>query len=588
MASTTNANVMATVADATFSGELAIGMSLHVVAGHPKLSSERRYTIVGHLPDDSGYQVDATPPGASKFREQRTVAVLMNEIDSFDLVSDILPRGRIWLSTTFSHAMHSEGFDSKTVRIVRQWPQPTKFPVVDPFEALPRLAEKLTDPGNVWDTVTGWMLVVNADPNDHSKAGAGLGDGFATPIAGLETCLLRSPRGELFDFGSQGSSPDDRLSQGQWAFKVFVPELGSTTERFIALNGYLQTNMLGPLFPNTSAINVHVIPFRHDSGLNPASAHHRFMHATVCDQGKGYIPLQGQRSMANDVFMTRKAAVAWFSEYERKVNEDTVPSVSLLPNGYPMIAGRQRLGIPAPFVAFFKCDNCGIIADERRSCGKCGQAHYCSKMCQSAHWCEGGHKQACQRCGPAPAPAPVPVPAPAPVPVPAPAPAPTRPRAAKVNEPKTNSMAELRERARLREEREAAEAKAIELESRRKIAAHRLALTSQPEAAYTATMPQRHSSTTTRSRGKSRGTANELAHQVWTSDEAREARKRYGDMKQAVEHLEAVARKAKENVQRLRELERNMGKAEAAATHHVPSAASLSAVVGAAARVSID
>ena len=163
-------------------------------------------------------------------------------------------------------------------------------------------------------------------------------------------------------------------------------------------------------------------------------------------------------------------------------------------------------------------------------------------------------------------------------PAPAPAPAP---------EPKTNTMDVLRERARLREEREAAEARAAELERRRKIAAHRLERTSQPEAAYgaDAAAPSTHA---TRSRGKSRGTANELAHQVWTSEEAREARRRYGDLKQQVAHLEAETRKAAARATKLRELEKAMGMAEAAATHHVPHAASLGAVVDAATRASID
>ena len=76
---------------------------------------------------------------------------------------------------------------------------------------------------------------------------------------------------------------------------------------------------------------------------------------------------------------------------------------------------------------------------------------------------------------------------------------------------------------------------------------------------------------------------------MWTSDEAREARKRYGELKQAVAHLESEANKAAQRAARLREIERDMGKAEAAATHHVPPAASLGAVVGAAAsRVAVD
>ena len=146
-------------------------------------------------------------------------------------------------------------------------------------------------------------------------------------------------------------------------------------------------------------------------------------------------------------------------------------------------------------------------------------------------------------------------------------------------------MDALRARARLREEREAAEARALELERRHKIAAHRLARTNQPEAAYTAAASPRHSpSGATRSRGKSRGTANELSHQVWTSDQAREARKRYGELQQAVAHLEAETRKASAQARRLRELEKDMGRAEAAATHRVPGPAALGAVVDAAAR----
>ena len=75
---------------------------------------------------------------------------------------------------------------------------------------------------------------------------------------------------------------------------------------------------------------------------------------------------------------------------------------------------------------------------------------------------------------------------------------------------------------------------------------------------------------------------------VWTSEEAREARRRYGDLKQHVAHLEAETRKAAARATKLRELEKAMGMAEAAATHHVPRAAGLGAVVDAAARVSID
>ena len=136
-------------------GELAIGMGMRIVAGHPQLRSDRCYTIVAHLPDESGYLVDATPPRATKFPEQRTVRVLLDEIDSFDLVSEIHIQGRIWMTHNFTHALRSEGFDPKDARIVREWPQPRQFPIVDPFEALPLLAASLSSPGHQFDTVSG-------------------------------------------------------------------------------------------------------------------------------------------------------------------------------------------------------------------------------------------------------------------------------------------------------------------------------------------------------------------------------------------------------------------------------------------------
>ena len=96
------------------------------------------------------------------------------------------------------------------------------------------------------------------------------------------------------------------------------------------------------------------------------------------------------------------------------------------------------------------------------------------------------------------------------------------------------------------------------------------------------TRPQRGGAAGPRSRGKSRGTASELAHQVHTTAEARERRRAYGQLKQEHDHLAAEARKARERADALRRAEAEAGKAEAAATHRVPGPAALGAVLGAA------
>ena len=54
------------------------------------------------------------------------------------------------------------------------------------------------------------------------------------------------------------------------------------------------------------------------------------------------------------------------------------------------------------------------------------------------------------------------------------------------------------------------------------------------------------------------------------SAEARALRRAAGEAQQEAEHSAAIARRLQDRVDKLRELERSMGKAEAAATHVVP------------------
>tara|TARA_B100000405_G_scaffold255559_1_gene189934 strand:+ start:82 stop:531 length:450 start_codon:yes stop_codon:yes gene_type:complete len=146
-------------------------------------------------------------------------------------------------------------------------------------------------------------------------------------------------------------------------------------------------------------------------------------------------------------------------------------------------------------------------------------------------------------------------------------------------------MEELRERARIREEAEAAQAKHAELERRRQIATDRLNKANNPPGVAHTTAraaARRTASAGPRSRGKTRGKANELAHDVWVGEEAKQARAYYGKLQQLVKHLEAETRKAAEKMSALRALEREMDKAEAAATHHVPRAPSMAAVIASA------
>ena len=186
--------------------------------------------------------------------------------------------------------------------------------------------------------------------------------------------------------------------------------------------------------------------------------------------------------------------------------------------------------------------------------------------------------QAASAPAPTAAPTPALAPAPAPPPAPAPARAPGLPPA-----PHQPTQAELRERARQREALEQAEQRAVKLERRAAIARQRLDQAAKPEAAFTQTMPQKGAVASTRSRGKARGTGNQLAHQVYTSDRAKEQRTHYGELKQLVAELDALVRQERSRANALRQLEIDMGKEEAAATHHVPRPSTVGQVVAAVA-----
>ena len=44
-------------------------------------------------------------------------------------------------------------------------------------------------------------------------------------------------------------------------------------------------------------------------------------------------------------------------------------------------------------IAFVRAQ-CGVAAPNLKACGRCGDAAYCSRECQIAHW-KGGHKKKC-------------------------------------------------------------------------------------------------------------------------------------------------------------------------------------------------
>ena len=122
-----------------------------------------------------------------------------------------------------------------------------------------------------------------------------------------------------------------------------------------------------------------------------------------------------------------------------------------------------------------------------------------------------------------------------------------------------------------------AEAKVKEATRKERAAASRAAKRAAPENPYTVTRPQSGRAKTCGPR--SRSLVEQLEHDVHVHPDQKALRAAAFDARQAREHLDAEARKAREKAAALKKIEVDMGKAEAVAEHVVPVASTLAAFV---------
>ena len=120
------------------------------------------------------------------------------------------------------------------------------------------------------------------------------------------------------------------------------------------------------------------------------------------------------------------------------------------------------------------------------------------------------------------------------------------------------------------------EEKARELARKERAAKMRIDNMEKQEKPYTVTMSQTCKEKTT---GRKRTTKEQLVHDEYVSDDARVRRQVAFEAKQAREHTEAVARNLRDKEASLKKLIVEMGKAEAAASHYVPTVGTLNTAI---------
>lgn len=195
------------------------------------------------------------------------------------------------------------------------------------------------------------------------------------------------------------------------------------------------------------------------------------------------------------------------------------------------------------------CAHCEMHTVNAKTCGRCGSVKYCSEQCQLMHWAT--HKHHC--CSPE-----------------------ERRRrndaeaAARANQEAVEKAAADRER------KEKDEAAAAEAARRQRVAASREERARAGPAGFTITHPQIAKE---RVVGRARTADEERQHDLHVDPVEKALRSIAFDEKQETEHTEKLTRKGKAARAKRRQLEKAMGAAEAAATHHVPAKPTLADVV---------
>lgn len=205
--------------------------------------------------------------------------------------------------------------------------------------------------------------------------------------------------------------------------------------------------------------------------------------------------------------------------------------------------------IPMTLNVHDKCAYCNLRTVNAKKCGRCGRIKYCSTQCQHVHW--ASHKHDCL--------------------------SPEERRRRFYAKAEAHNIQKTAAKAAAdRERKEKEETAAVEAARRQRAAASREERARAAPAGFTVTHPPIPKE---RVVGRARNAEEQRQHDLHVDSAEKALRSMAFDEKQKVEHNEKVARNAKTARANRRQLERDMGAAEAAATHHVPAKPTLAAIV---------
>lgn len=333
---------------------------------------------------------------------------------------------------------------------------------------------------------------------------------------------------EFVDHGWMPTAPHHEELMEGW---------NNDTRTFTPVDGAVSLGMipggLNESWPNPNAKSIMCHPFS-DSGLTLPHPDRSKMHGSLVKMRRSAV-LEGA------VLLSRSLAVA----IAEKHKDD-----HLL---YGTILNRDELG-----TICFGCYTRLTVA-EAKMCGGCDKARYCSSACQLWHWKD--HKACCS----------------------------SKEERDRRRESAARARTEREKQVRCHDEHEVLlRAEAAAKEAQRKALAARtraerlLQRVNELAERIRRAAPQAPKPPKGKGKGKSKKAPTmerQLVHAAWNSDDERAARTASFMANQEAEHLEAVARKAQEKTDALKKLAADASAAREAATHCVPCAPTIAAVI---------
>lgn len=532
------------------------------------------FMIIQVFPDENKLLIDATPDGYPP-GQVRYVKVPFRKLitGSKSSKTDSMCCAAVMESKNRDAAFAAADLDLSAVVCLKSRPCP-EVEHLRVFRDVPLLCAELNEkrvPGHPFSVVFGFNIFSNTDWDKFKKRSAS-DDAIPSALSAEPLVVLKDRRGNLIDTSTDiGTINREGVLGEQLSRKIFVPDSKIGLEAWGAMYNYVDNMIEYCWMPTTpwrenidewlsasrsETDGTHLSQDVVDLGMLPSGLNSRWIegHSILChpflDSGVSDTDKKAIKEIHEPVILQRRNAVEHYGAVLLSRNLAIQFGYHGLSTNGSLIF--REFGGTICFACFTR-----LTVDESKVCNGCGKARYCSAACQVWHWkshkvcCASKEERVARHL------------------------AAEKYKAERAEQLCRHEQFELRKKAE--EEAKVAERKALASRERVRRAVEQAEQAAERERRTVPRPPL------PRSNGKARATQRsmeaELVHRAWTSPDEKHARTAAFIEHQELQHLEAVARKARAKADSLKKSESDVLKQEAAAAHEVPSPPSISSVL---------